>query len=142
VPVAIVLAAAGATVWNGARGTASTGPGTIRIVDVQRSDTKLGAGVGAREIVHADLYRRGVDKLLGAEVLLCTYVGADERLCSATYTLPKGTIVATGTVQSRLLYELAIVGGTDLYDNARGTLTVTTYRLRPRRDVLLFRLTG
>ena len=41
-------------------------------------------------------------------------------------------IVATGVIGSRLLYELAIVGGTGLYDNARGSLTVTTYGLGPR----------
>ena len=35
-----------------------------------------------------------------------------------------------------------IVGGTELYDNARGSLVVTTTSLKPRREVLVFRLTG
>jgi hypothetical protein len=45
-------------------------------------------------------------------------------------------------VQSRLFYTAAITGGTGLYDNARGTLTVTATRLSPRREILLFRLSG
>jgi len=35
-----------------------------------------------------------------------------------------------------------IVGGTGLYDDARGTLTVTASKFKPRREVLLFRLLG
>ena len=35
-----------------------------------------------------------------------------------------------------------ITGGTGLYDNARGTLTVTAKGLKPRRELLLFRLSG
>jgi hypothetical protein len=45
-------------------------------------------------------------------------------------------------IGSRLIYELAIVGGTELYDNARGSLVVTTTALTPRRQVLVFRLAG
>ena len=57
--------------------------------------------------------------------------------------LPRGSLVVSGSIQSRLLYDIAVVGGTGLYDNARGTLTVTSTGLRPlRREVLLFRLTG
>ena len=56
--------------------------------------------------------------------------------------LPKGSLVVTGAIESRLLYEIAIVGGTGLYDNARGTLTVTSTHIKPRREVLVFRLTG
>jgi hypothetical protein len=35
-----------------------------------------------------------------------------------------------------------VLGGTGLYDNARGTLTVTRLRKNPRRDLFLFRLVG
>jgi hypothetical protein len=41
-----------------------------------------------------------------------------------------------------LFYTQSIVGGTGLFDNARGTLTVTAKTLSPRREILLFRLTG
>ena len=67
---------------------------------------------------------------------------ARDRTCTGTYILPKGTLVVTGTLQSRLLYEIPIVGGTGLFDNARGTLTVTASHLRPRHEVLVFRLVG
>jgi hypothetical protein len=47
-----------------------------------------------------------------------------------------------GSLQSRLLYETAIIGGTGLYDNARGSLTVTATHIHPRHEVLVFRLVG
>lgn len=138
---AVALAAAAA--YTGARSWASTGPATIRITDLQVADRQLGAGVGAREIVRTELYQRSNRRQrLGSGAMLCTYVSAKQRSCTTTFTLPKGTLVVSGVLQSRLLYELAIVGGTGLYDNARGTLTNTTIGLRPRRDLLLFRLTG
>jgi hypothetical protein len=135
-----MVAAAVAAV--GARGLASTGPGTISITDRQLSDHLIGSGVGAREIVRATLYQRGTGHRIGEASLVCTYISSTQRNCSGTYTLPRGTIVTSGALSTRLLYELAIVGGTGLYDNARGTLTNTAIKLRPRRDLLLFRLTG
>ena len=63
-------------------------------------------------------------------------------MCDGTYQLPRGKLVVAGTFASRLLYDLAIVGGTLLYDNARGSLTVTATGFRPRHEVLVFRLTG
>jgi hypothetical protein len=51
-------------------------------------------------------------------------------------------ILTAGVLTTRLLYTAAIVGGTGLYDNARGTLTVTAKGLKPRRELLLFRLSG
>jgi hypothetical protein len=80
---------------------------------------------------------------IGSASLVCTYLDARARSCNGAYTLPKGSLVVAGTITSRLLYEIAVVGGTGLFDNARGTLTVTSTDLRPRRrEVLVFRLTG
>lgn len=139
----VALAVALAIAFAGTRSLASTGPATIRITDLQVADRHLGDGVGSREIVRTELYQRTSPKRrLGDAAMLCTYVSARQRSCTTTFTLPKGTIVVSGVLQSRLLYELAIVGGTGLYDNARGTLLNTTIKLRPRRDLLLFRLTG
>jgi hypothetical protein len=45
-----------------------------------------------------------------------------------------------GVIASRLIYELAVVGGTGLYDNVHGTLTVTSLGGAPAREFLLFRL--
>jgi hypothetical protein len=39
-----------------------------------------------------------------------------------------------------LIYELAVVGGTGLYNNVRGTLTVTSLKQKPSRELLVFRL--
>lgn len=138
---AAVLGAA-ASVFAGSV-MASTGPATIRISDLQIADQTFGSGVGAQEIVRTKLYARSGKKgRIGDAVMICTSVSREQQSCTATFTLPKGTIVVTGVRQSHLLYELAIVGGTGLYDNARGTLTTTVIKLRPRSELLLFRLTG
>jgi hypothetical protein len=71
----------------------------------------------------------------------CTAVGVTGQSCTATYVLPKGEIVVQGVIGSRLIYQLAVVGGTGLYDNVRGSLTVTSLqRRRPVRELLVFRL--
>lgn len=122
---------------------AATGPATVRITDHQVYYHRFGAGVGSYEIARSALYAHGSAKrAIGHSSLICTYVAGNERSCSATFVLPKGSIVAAGELSSRLLYVLAIVGGTGLYDDARGTLTTTSTLIRPRRDVLIFRLTG
>jgi hypothetical protein len=128
--------------------TGSTPPAQIRITDVQaayRYVHSAGDGpAGALEIVRQRLYNPRISgKQIGHADLVCTYIDAQVRTCTGTYTLPRGSLVVDGVIQSRLLYEIAIVGGTGLYDNARGSLTVTSTALRPkRREVLLFRLVG
>jgi hypothetical protein len=143
-PVRLLSMLATAAVATGAysvmRGDAATGPATIRITDRQVSYKRLGQGTGSRELAQSLLYSNKGQQI-GDEAVLCTYLDRRRRLCSITFSLPKGTIVAVGALSSRLLYELAIVGGTDLYDTARGTLTSTSIGLKPRRDILLFRLT-
>jgi hypothetical protein len=131
-----------------ATATGSTGPAQIRITDVQASYRYVhSAGdtpAGAIEVIRQRLYNPRISgKQIGHADLVCTYIDAEARTCSGTYALPKGSLVVEGVIQSRLLYEIAVVGGTGLFDNARGSLTVTSTALRPkRREVLLFRLTG
>jgi hypothetical protein len=50
--------------------------------------------------------------------------------------------VAGGTIRYPELHELAVLGGTRLYGNARGAPTVIRTTCKPRRDILLLRLTG
>lgn len=125
-----------------------TGPAQIRITDVQTSyafvKSPTGQPSGAIELVKQTLYNPSVSSgAIGRATLTCTFFDKRERNCSGTYFLPRGSLVVTGAIQSRLLYEIAVVGGTGLYDNARGTLTVTSTGLRPkRREVLIFRLAG
>ena len=45
-----------------------------------------------------------------------------------------------GSILYRQFYDLAVLGGTGLYDNARGTLTVTRTHRKPVRNLLVFRL--
>jgi hypothetical protein len=139
-----LLAAAGIT----GAATGATPPAQIRITDVQASSHVVhsaGDGpAGALEIVRQRLYNPRISgKAIGHADIVCTYIDAQARTCTGTYALPRGSLVVEGVIQSRLLYEIAVVGGTGLYDNARGSLTVTSTALRPkRREVLLFRLTG
>lgn len=128
-------------------GGASTGPAQVRITDLQvglRVVPPAGGGIaGSIEMIRQKLYKPGVtSRPIGRSDLVCTYLDQRERSCTGTYILPKGSLVVAGALESRLLYQIAIVGGTGLFDNARGTLTVTSTHLSPRREVLLFRLTG
>jgi hypothetical protein len=146
--IATLLIAVAAACTAAALTGASTGPATIRITDVQSSyklvDRGLeGSTVGDVEIIRQLLYNRRVStKPIGRSEILCTLLTKNTRMCTANYTLPKGTIVTTAATGTRLLYEAAIIGGTELYNNARGALVVTTTSLKPRREVLVFRLAG
>ena len=141
---ATAVAAATASLVAGSSG-ASTGPAQVRITDVEVSSRIVrppgGGIVGAVEMIRQRLYKPGA-RVIGSSELVCTYFDGRDRSCTGTYLLPKGSIVVAGALSTRLLYEIAIVGGTGLFDNARGTLTVTSTHLKPRREVLLFRLTG
>lgn len=143
VVIVCLCAALGATL--AARG--ATGPAQIRITDVQATYRLVrpqgGGDPGAVEAITQQLYNPSIShQPIGRSVIACTFVDARNRSCVATYVLPRGTLVATGALSSRLFYEIPVVGGTGLYDNARGTLTVTATHLRPRHEVLMFRLVG
>lgn len=126
----------------------ATGPAQIRITDVQTSYVRVpsanGGAPGSVEIIKQRLYNPTLSPSpIGSASLVCTFLDARARNCNGTYDLPKGSLMVTGVISSRLLYEIAVVGGTGLFDNARGTLTVTSTDLHPRRrEVLVFRLSG
>jgi len=144
----LIAAAAGAAVATAVAAVgvpATTGPATIRITDVQTAFHAVGGAPGrpgVTEIVQQKLYNPTISHSIGRGDLVCTYVDRRTRQCTATYSLPRGKIMVAGAIDSRLLFTIAIVGGTGLYDNARGTMTATATRLSPRREVLLFRLAG
>jgi hypothetical protein len=128
--------------------SAATGPSTIRITDVQISSHIAdlgpdGPGIGDVETVGVRLYNPSItQRAIGRGDMLCSYIDARRRTCDGTYTLPRGKLVVSGVITTRLLYDIAIVGGTGLYDNARGSLTVTATGFKPRHEILLFRLSG
>jgi hypothetical protein len=148
--VAVALTAVGAYGTLKSSADAGTGPAAIRITDRQYSYTRVDVGArgrspGDQEIIYDRLYNRKItSKSIGSARFLCTFTTGITRMCTASVNLPKGELIATGTVRFRQFYDLAVVGGTGLYDNARGTLTIirTTQPPRPIRELLYFRLTG
>jgi hypothetical protein len=147
IPAALLACVA---VYGSLKSSAATGPEFIRITDRQFSYTRVDTGApgrspGDQEIIYDRLFNRKITlKPIGSARFLCTFATTRTRVCTATFNLPKGELVATGTVRFRQFYDLAIVGGTDLYNDARGTLTIirTTHRPRPIRELLYFRLAG
>jgi hypothetical protein len=127
---------------------ASTGPATIRINDRQLAVTRVDVGApgtspGDTEVVSVRLLQRGTRDVIGHGELVCTFVdNVRSRVCRGTYVLPKGELVVGGSILYRQFYDLAVLGGTGLYDNARGTLTVTRTHRKPVRDLVVFRLVG
>lgn len=121
-------------------------PGTVRITDSEVRHAYVDGGGGGKSVGDLDVYRlllynkRIRAKAIGSATMTCTAVGTNLQSCTATYFLPKGAIVTQGVISSRLIYELAVVGGTGLYSNVRGTLTVTSLKRKPSRELLVFRL--
>jgi len=119
-------------------------PGLVRITDHQIKRTKVdigahGVSAGDIDVGRYLLYNKRItQKAIGHSEIVCTNTGNRTSNCSGTYFLPRGRIVAGGIIASRLIYELAVVGGTGIYDNVRGTLTVTS--LGKGEELLLFRL--
>jgi hypothetical protein len=134
--------------WTQLDSEAATGPAQIRITTKQvryvRVDNgRSGRSPGDMEVIAHLLYNRRITpKALGHSEFVCTFTLDISRSCRATFFLPRGTLVAGGSLRFRQIYQLAVLGGTGLYDNARGTLTVTRLRKSPRRDLFLFRLVG
>jgi hypothetical protein len=148
--LAVAALLAGLAVYGSLESNAATGPEFIRITDRQFDYTSVDVGArgrspGDQEIIFDKLFNRRITpKSIGSARFVCTFTARRTRICTATFSLPKGELVATGTVRFREFYDLAIVGGTDLYNDARGTLTIirTTHAPRPIRELLYFRLAG
>jgi hypothetical protein len=127
---------------------AATGPATVRVTSREISRVRVdagrrGRGVGDTEIVRTNLFNKRIKRApIGHADYVCTYVTSQTRSCTVTVFLPKGRLVAGGSIRFPEFYELAVLGGTRRFDNARGTLTVIRTTRRPRRYIMLFRLTG
>src|SRR5215471_2484236 len=140
----VVLGLAAATTAGSA--TALTSPGTIRITDRQVSHIHVdggpkGKGAGDEDFYRELLYNRGITPdPIGHSDIMCTRTGTGSANCSGTYFLPKGKLMVAGVLASRLFYELPIIGGTRLYENARGTLTGIALGGSTRHEILTFRL--
>jgi hypothetical protein len=144
--VAGALVIGAASLGEGAAGV--TGPAQIPISGTQSAYSLVDVGAngpsaGDTEIIRQKLYNRRVTtKSIGRAEVVCTYTMKNSRVCRGTYFLPKGRLVVGGSIVFRSVYELAVLGGTGLFDNARGSLTATRTSRSPRREFLLFRLVG
>ena len=122
-------------------------PGTVTVTAVASRHTHVDLGKKGKSVGDVDQYaslvynRRITQTPIGRGSMLCTTVSSSNQSCSATYFLPQGEIVVQGVIGSRLIYAMAVVGGTGLYDNVRGSLTVTSLKRSPSvRELLVFRL--
>ena len=146
----IALAVLGLALVTGAitRNSSALNPpgGTVRIT---ARDEKVsldnrgprGRSAGDVMLIRQLLYNKGITRqAIGRSEIVCTYTGSRTRQCNGTYALPKGKIVVSGSMRYRGFFKLAVVGGTDLYNNVRGSLSGTLYSRGPRRELLVFRL--
>ena len=123
-----------------------SGPGTIRITarDIGVALDNRGSssrGTGDVLVIRQLLFNKGIRRqAIGHSDIVCTYTGRRSRQCSGTYFLPRGKIVVSGSMRYREFFKLAVVGGTDIYDNVQGSLSGTLLARGPRRELLVFRL--
>ena len=140
----LLIAALACSVGTGLSGGA-TGPALIRLTDLQTRAVKVRSpgSIGTMEFIQQSLFGSGnKSQPIGHSIVTCMNVSKRERSCEGSYLLPRGMVLTRCILQSRLFYTAAITGGTGYYNNARGTVTVTETRLNPRREILIFRLTG
>jgi hypothetical protein len=121
-------------------------PGVIRITGklIARAHIdrgRHGQSAGDIDIARELLYNRRVTtRAIGHAELVCIATGSHSSTCTGTFFLPKGKIVVQGPQAFPEFFEMAVAGGTGLYDNVRGTLTVTELGGRPVRFLIFFRL--
>src|SRR3954451_7583685 len=122
-------------------------PGTVTVTAIASRHTHVDVGAKGKSVGDIDQYsslvynKRITPTPIGRGSMFCTTVSSSNQSCTATYFLPRGEIVVEGVIGSRLIYALAVVGGTGLYDNVQGSLTVTSLKRSPTvRELLVFRL--
>ena len=127
---------------------ARIGPGFIRVTTEEKRFFRVDVGrrgrsPGDMEISWHALYNRRITpRAIGHYEMVCTYTFGLSRNCRVTFFLQRGTLVAGGALRFRQLYQLAVLGGTRLYEDARGTLTVSRIDRTPRRERVVFKLIG
>ena len=148
-PIGIASAALGfflASAVAASSSLALTAPGSIRVTDklvkhIYADNGSPGRGAGDLDFYRGQLFNKGITPTaIGHSDITCMNTGTGSMNCNGTYFLPKGKIMVAGVIGSRLFYVLAVLGGTGLYDNARGTLTATYLGGAPPKEFLLFRL--
>jgi hypothetical protein len=147
----LAVAAAGAAVVLAVAAPASgrltlDAPGTIRITDrlikhIHVHGASKQTNAGNLDFYRQQLFNKGITpQPIGHSDITCVNTGTGSSNCTGTYFLPEGKIMVGGVIASRLFYELAVIGGTGVYDNVRGTVTVTYLGGQPAKEFLIFRL--
>ena len=83
-------------------------------------------------------------RAIGSSVMLCTFLGREGALgdgasyCWVSYSLPKGTIHASGVVRNHFRFQLAVTGGTGWYANIVGTTVSLILSPSPPKHQLQF----
>jgi hypothetical protein len=128
-------------------------PGVVRITNSELTRVPVDVGTPGRSpgdllvMTHLLYNKRITQRALGHEEAICTFLGrggvlgSGTRNCQLQFYLPEGRILASGNVHNMLLFTIPVVGGTGIYENVGGTLTVTYLGNGPVRQLLLFRLT-
>ena len=84
---------------------------------------KKGFSFGDYYVATEDLLQAG--KKIGHDAFKCTFVSDADTLCEAAYVLAKGQITTQGDVLPPARhFNVAVTGGTGIYQNVRGQLTV------------------
>jgi hypothetical protein len=139
-------AAAGVLLSLAAPASGLDTPGTIKITDrlvehIHVHGPSKQTNAGSLDFYRQQLYNKGITPMpIGHSDLTCVNTGTGSSNCTGTYFLPEGKIMVGGVIASRLFYQVAVVGGTGVYDNVNGTLTVTYLGGRPSQEFLIFRL--
>jgi hypothetical protein len=146
-PGLVLAAAAAAVAASSTMGAqALDQPGTIKITDrlvnhihVRGPDKSTHAG--DLDFYRQSLYNKGITPTsIGHSDFTCMNTGTGSQSCTGTYFLPQGKIMVGGVIASRLFYELAVLGGTGVYDNVNGSVVATFLGGVPSREFLVFRL--
>jgi hypothetical protein len=128
--LAVAIGVALTTAMTASGSTTLSGPGTIRVTSTVEKHTYVDLGKKGPSAGDVDFYReliynkRITSRPIGHSDVTCTSTGSGSSNCNGTYLMPKGKIVVGGVIGSHRAYVLAVLGGTGLYDNVRGSLTV------------------
>jgi hypothetical protein len=148
IKIVVVLVFASYLFLPAAANSTSSRAGLIRIFSETEGKAfidlgKPGRSAGDRSFFGTALLTRG-GKRIGYSAMVCTYLGdvlpGTVSYCNATYVLPRGKIMTTGTRQRRDYYVLAVVGGTGIYSTASGMMIASTITRGPRVERLFFSL--
>ena len=123
--VALALSAAGASAHDNGNAFQLTGKAIAPPTNLDLGAP--GPSVGDQQIISMDVFKG--DKRVGESHVVCTTVRAGIVQCDNVTNLPGGQIVATGLVtdaqEETSPFTQAITGGTGVYRNAHGQLTVS-----------------